>query len=225
VKKTPGWFDDEIARHAQRIVNEGETKDQALASLRMLVRDTRREFGNAILDEWTAPRLATAVLAAQSQRAAQIRDTLRHAEAPAVCDDSITALRGELETLEPPSDPAYDLHLTLFPDFPFRSLKVTPARYEKIHAMTRHELDAARNILFNKTGHAISGAQAERRQFDAFYNAVRPLMSEGDIVEDAERRLAADLRLAAAADSRQESEVPQSLLSSRDLKVCEGSCH
>lgn len=164
MKKAPGWYDDAVAHHAKEIREEAKTRDQAMASLRELVRDDHPEFGNAILDEWNAPRLAAAVTAERSQYAV---------------------------TESPASDPEWDLHRTLFADLPYRSLRITPARYQQVCRMTAHDLDMARNVLLAKTGNAIRGAEEERRQFEAFYGAVRPLLSGDATVADAERRIAA----------------------------------
>ena len=221
MRKLPGWYEDALERHAMLILEDGETRDQAMTSLRMLIRDEHREFGNVVIDDWNGPRLSTAIDAFKSRRAAEIRAALKEAEAEAVksqpvpvapavreapsrafahapvsaqtklVDERMAALHRELEKIEPPADEEWELHHTLFPDFPFRSLRITPERYQKIHKMTAHELDMARNVLYAKTGNAIKGAEDERRIFDSFYNKVRPLMQADDTVADAERALKA----------------------------------
>ena len=216
MRKLPGWYEDALEHHAKLITEDGESRDQAVTSLRMLIRDEHREFGNAVLDEWNGPRLATAIDAFRSRRAAEIRAALLEAEAAArpqpepaalipravparpqvsaltrLAGERIEALHRELEKVEPPSDEEWELHRTLFPDFPFRSLRITPERYQRVHKMNGHELDMAKNVLYAKTGNAIKGAEDERRTFDAFYGQVRPLMHGDDTVADAERRLKA----------------------------------
>jgi hypothetical protein len=275
VRKTPRWYDDEVERHAGLILSEGETQEQALVSLRMLVRDDHREFGNAILDDYSAPKLATAMAALRSRRAAELRAELTKARAEAQAeaekpiaplraappsaplqatprpapaaaqpappvrshapaqdhpapvsvprieenpppqDERIASMQRELATLEPPSDPEWDLHRTMFPDFPFRSLRVTPERYEEVHKMTRHQLEAAKGMLWAKTGNSIKGARTERRQFRAVFDKVHPLMQGDDTVADVERRLAAELHPV-------RGNLPP--LPVRDTKGCEGAC-
>lgn len=233
MKKNPGWYDDEIAHHAKLVLNDGETEDQALVSLRVLVRDTHREFGNIVIDKFSAPQLATAIAVLRSRRAAELRAELAEAKtqarraepsrpargmlaslergAPVVPqsvplqpapplatqempEDRIAALEDELAKVAPPADPDWELHRTLFPDFAFRSLRVTPERYAQVHEMTGHQLDMARNILRAKTQNAIDGANDERNRFERFYNKVRPLMNDDDTVADAERKLSAAVR-------------------------------
>jgi len=217
MRKLPGWYEDALERHAKLITQKEETRDQAIASLRQLIRDEHSEFGNVVLDGWNGPRLTTAIDAYRSRRAAEIRAAIKQAEAkpqpepvrlvaptaaaaPAptpvsaqttLVSERMQSLHRELQKVEPPADEEWELHRTLFPDFPFRSLRITPARYRHVHRMNGHELDMARNVLHAKTGNAIKGAEDERRVFDAFYNKVRPLMHGDDLVADAERKLKA----------------------------------
>jgi hypothetical protein len=205
MRKTPRWYDDELARHANLVIEGSESREAALVALRVLLRDTYREFGNIILDDWNAPQLTAAIAASRSKRAAAIQTLLVQKEAqmeawvqeagpesaaPQALASQIGALREELDILVPPTDIEWNRHQTLFPDFPFRSLRVTPQRYQKIHKMTGHELDMARNIMLAKTGNAKAGADREVAIFDAFYTKIRPLMVGDDTVADAELKLA-----------------------------------
>jgi hypothetical protein len=86
------------------------------------------------------------------------------------------------------------LQASLFPDLPVR-MRVAPNRTVQIAAMTRADLDHARNILLARTGNAMDGAkkaaEAERAVFAAFYDRVRPLLLPGRTVADVLPELAA----------------------------------
>ena len=85
------------------------------------------------------------------------------------------------------------LQASLFPDLPVR-MRVSPKRTVEVAAMTRADLDHARNILLARTQNAIDGstraAEKERAVFTAFYDRVRPLLTDGKKVADVLPRLA-----------------------------------
>lgn len=79
------------------------------------------------------------------------------------------------------------LQASLFPELPVR-MRVAPNKTVEVTAMTRADLDHARNILLARTQNAIDGAtgaaEKERAIFTAFYNRVRPLLTAGKKVSD-----------------------------------------
>lgn len=77
--------------------------------------------------------------------------------------------------------------LDLFPELR-RSYRTTPSKYVEVTAMTAHDVDMARAILWAKTQNAIDGAREaaehERAVFAAFEEKVRPLLAGGLTVAD-----------------------------------------
>jgi hypothetical protein len=77
--------------------------------------------------------------------------------------------------------------ISLFPELK-RSYRTTPSRYVEVAAMTAHDVDMARAILWAKTQNAIDGAREaaehERTVFAAFEEKVRPLLAGGLTVAD-----------------------------------------
>jgi hypothetical protein len=77
--------------------------------------------------------------------------------------------------------------LGMFPELK-RSYRTTPSRYVEVAAMTAHDVDMARAILWAKTQNAIDGArdaaEHERAVFAEFEAKVRPLLAGGLTVAD-----------------------------------------
>lgn len=86
------------------------------------------------------------------------------------------------------------LQASLFPDLPVR-MRVSPSKTVEVTAMTRADLDHARNILLARTQNAINGAtraaEGERKVFTAFYDQVHPLLAGERTVRDVLPDLAA----------------------------------
>lgn len=82
----------------------------------------------------------------------------------------------------------------LFPEIPV-TMRVTPSKSLKVALMTGADLDNAKRMLYARTQNAIDGAKEsaehERAVFLAFYDKVRPLLSDDMTVKDAITRLAA----------------------------------
>lgn len=216
----PGWYAAERDQHARLILEGEETQEAALVSLRLLVRDKHVEFGNKILDEWNGAELNAAIAAAKPKpvpvptEALVIlaeRGHLTTREAIALAGDSsnhadaaIKAMvdQGLAETVNGriiPTDEGraaaeeakiWGLQRSLFPLVPIK-LRATPGRYRPTPFMSGHELDMAKKVWMNKTKHAIEGAEAEQARLNAFYNKVRPLISDTETVAQALRKLAA----------------------------------
>lgn len=64
----------------------------------------------------------------------------------------------------------------LFPDLRPR-LAVQPGVTKPVMALTAHDWDNAKEMLHNRTKHAIEGAEADRKHFDEAYEKVRPLLT------------------------------------------------
>jgi hypothetical protein len=83
----------------------------------------------------------------------------------------------------------------MFPGLP-AVLVVAPKRKVGVADMTRADLDHAKNMLYARTGNAIDGAkkaaEAERAAFDAFYDKVCPLLTDGKTVGDVLGALASE---------------------------------
>ena len=81
-----------------------------------------------------------------------------------------------------------------FPGLP-TSMLVGVAKPLPVHAMTGADLDHAKNMLHARVDNAIKGAtealEKERATFDAFYEQVRRLLTDGKTVADVLPELAA----------------------------------
>jgi hypothetical protein len=90
-----------------------------------------------------------------------------------------------LKAAQPAAGPG--IQATLFPELK-RSYRTTPSRYVEVAAMTAHDVDMARAILWAKTQNAIDGArdaaEHEREVFAEFEAKVRPLLAGGLTVAD-----------------------------------------
>ena len=82
----------------------------------------------------------------------------------------------------------------LFPDLKPR-LYIRPGVTKPVMSMTAHDWDAAREMTLNRTKHAIEGAEADRRHFDAAYEKVRPLLDGDATTADVIRELRGEVRL------------------------------
>jgi hypothetical protein len=78
----------------------------------------------------------------------------------------------------------------LFPLLP-ASLYTAPKVSVRVSAMTAADLDKARNMLWNRTRHALEGAERQREIFSGFYDRVRPLLKGDKTVADALGEIAA----------------------------------
>jgi hypothetical protein len=96
-----------------------------------------------------------------------------------------------LKAAQPAAGPG--IQATLFPELK-RSYRTTPSKYVDVAAMTAHDVDMARAILWAKTQNAIDGAREaaehERAVFAAFEEKVRPLLAGSltvaDVLDDLE---------------------------------------
>jgi hypothetical protein len=220
----PAWYALARDQHARLIVEGEETKQAALVSLRMLIRDTHAEFGNKILDDWNGAELGTAIAAAQPKPveipheavvALADRKSVTVAEANALAGgashhaDAVVkemVSRGLAEqaggrititeqgTAAAEEARIWDLQATLFPFVPVK-LKATVSRWRPTPFLTGHELDMAKNILENKIKHSVEGSQAELANFTKFYEAVRPLIGDQETVAVALGKLTAKRRV------------------------------
>lgn len=82
----------------------------------------------------------------------------------------------------------------LFPDLRPR-LFVRPGVTKPVMALTAHDWDNAREMLHNRTKHAIEGAEADRSRFDAAYEKVRPLLTGDATTADVAGELRGELPL------------------------------
>ena len=64
-------------------------------------------------------------------------------------------------------------------------LPVAVGRKARVLDMTRGELDNARRMVVTRTSNTARSASRQRREFLAFYNAVRPHLRDGLTVGDA----------------------------------------
>lgn len=82
----------------------------------------------------------------------------------------------------------------MFPDLP-AVMRITPNRSLPVADMTGPDLDNARAMLWNRTGHMMAGAEAagkkERAAFGAFFKRVRPHLTDGATVAEVLEKLAA----------------------------------
>jgi hypothetical protein len=166
MRKIPGWYTDEVSRHAKLIDAGEESRDSALVSMRTLIRDDHREFGNSVLDDFNAPEL----------------------------DARVASLKPAPDRPRVAPEPERELHATLFSDVPYR-IRVTPGKLRTVKLMSPHELDMARKVWQTQAKNSIDGSQAWLDAHEAFYAKVRPLMGDDDTVADVEARLAAGVRV------------------------------
>lgn len=209
MRQLPGWYLEAIQRHARLIVAQEETTDQAIVSLRILVRDTHSEFGNVVLDDWNAPHLEAAVRDARPRPVhvppqvlvafADKRPVSQEMAPPGIVEAMVEqrlALKdtgGNVVLTSAGEEAAREvrkrgLQQSLFPDLP-PSLKVTPTKYRPVYAMTKHELETAKAVWTAKTQNSIDGAEAERKRLNAFYQKVHPKMDDAETVADVLERL------------------------------------
>jgi hypothetical protein len=76
----------------------------------------------------------------------------------------------------------------LFPDLKPR-LYVRPGITKPVMAMNAHDWDNAREMVHNRTEHAIKGAEADLKHFDAAYERVRHLLSGDATTADVAQEL------------------------------------
>jgi len=83
------------------------------------------------------------------------------------------------------------LQMDLFPDLAPR-LFIRPGVTKPVMALNAHDWDNAREVLLNRTKHAIEGAKADRERFEEAYGEVRPLLSgdatTADVATEIERQ-------------------------------------
>ncbi len=84
----------------------------------------------------------------------------------------------------------------LFPGLPARPY-IRPGVTKPLIEFTAHDWDMARNVLENRTEHAIEGAKADWAQFEAAYARVRPLLHGDTTTAEVLDQLGSEL---AAAD-------------------------
>ena len=80
------------------------------------------------------------------------------------------------------------VQMDLFPDLKPR-LYIRVGVTKPVMTMTAHDWDAAREMVLNRTKHAIEGAEADRKNFEAAYERVRPLLSGDATTSDVAREL------------------------------------
>jgi hypothetical protein len=78
--------------------------------------------------------------------------------------------------------------MELFPDLAPR-LYIRPGVSKQVMACTAHDWDTAREMILNRTEHAIKGAEAHRANFEAAYKKVRPLLGGDTTTADIVRQL------------------------------------
>lgn len=67
----------------------------------------------------------------------------------------------------------------LFPDLPPR-LYIRVGVSKPVMMLNAHDWDSAREMILNRTKHAIDGAEADRDRFLEAFGRVRPLLSDAD---------------------------------------------
>lgn len=72
------------------------------------------------------------------------------------------------------------LQMELFPDLRPR-LTIRVGVSKPVMSLNAHDWDAARHMVLNRTKHSIEGAEADRRQFEAAYDLVRPHLTTADM--------------------------------------------
>ena len=99
----------------------------------------------------------------------------------------VDAYQREHQYAAPPPSVSH-LQAELFPDLKPR-LFVRPGVTKPVMALTAHDWDSAREMLHNRTKHAIEGAEADRVRFDKAYEKVRRHLSGDATTADVVREL------------------------------------
>lgn len=86
------------------------------------------------------------------------------------------------------------LQAELFPDLKPR-LYIRPGITKPVMALTAHDWDNAREMIHNRTKHAIEGAEADWKNFEAAYERVRPLLTGDATTADVARELRGEIPL------------------------------
>ena len=86
-----------------------------------------------------------------------------------------------------PGSPSH-VQQELFPDLPPR-LYIRPGVSKQVMAMNAADWDNARNVIQNRTEHAIEGAKSDWTQFEDAFTRVRPLLTGNKTTADVVRQL------------------------------------